>query len=261
MNNNKNKAVKAILGVLAVGGVSQQVMAELYVSPVVQGTVRFDSQRGPAKGQIEIEEASRSISGESTVHGEFLMREQEEVAAPTMRFGKNVPLFVALTKIVPNASDWVINIDSGLENKAVNWKGGATWRDVLMVISKQNNLTIRVNEEEHAIGVSENPQLAMHMAKKVPEVWPISERLSLKQNLEVWAKQAGWSLEWDPKLNIDYPISHGAVLTGKFLGEGGVVDRLLYSMRDTSRPLRAKFHTQNKVLYITEAGYRQEVIQ
>lgn len=261
MNNYKNKLTGSAFAVVALCGFAQQASAELYVSPVVRQTVKIDNFENKAPGYVPVEEQASAISGESTVHGEFLMREEAEAPIEaTMRFGKNVPLFIALEKVVPESKDWFINIDDGLDNIAVSWKGGRTWEDVISIISKQNNLNIKINHEEHAIGISKDPQLAIFLAKKVPQVWKVSPRLTLRENLDSWCKRAGWNLVWDDKLKIDYPIVQGAVLTGDFVGEGGVVDTLLYSMRMAEKPLTARFHTQNKVLFVTEAGFRQEVI-
>ncbi|WP_137297146.1 TcpQ domain-containing protein [Psychromonas sp. SP041] len=261
MNKYKNKLTGRTVGALIVCGLSQQASAQLYVSPVVRQTVKIDSfDKKESPEMVAVKEEVTSVSGQSTVHGSFLMREEVEAPnASTMRFGKNVPLFIALEKVVPNSKDWFIHIDDGLDNMAVSWKGGQTWEDVVYAIGAQNNLNIKINNDEHAIGVSKNAELAVLLAKEVPEVWEIKSSLTLRENLAEWAKKAGWSLVWDESLKVDFPVVKGAVLTGKFIGEGGVVDTLLYSMRKNKVPLTAKFHKMNKVLLITEAGYRQEV--
>lgn len=261
MNNHKNKLTGSAFAVFALCGFAQQASAELYISPVVRQTVKIDNTSpNQNSGSIAVQEQSRSITGESSVHGEFLMREEAEAPLEsTMRFGKNVPLFIALEKVVPDSKNWFIHFDDGLENLAVSWKGGRTWEDVISIIEKENNINIKINHEEHAIGISKDAQLSIYLAKKLPAVWKVSPKMTLRENLDAWSKRAGWNLVWDENLKIDYPIVHGAVLTGDFIGEGGVVDTLLYSMRFAEKPLTAKFHTKNKVLFVTEAGYRQEV--
>lgn len=198
------------------------------------------------------------VTGHSQFHGDFIMKENYQ--NNVMKFGKNVPIFVALEKIVPSSNEWFIHIDDGLENKTVSWKGGNSWEDVLSTIAEQNNLYIKINNAERAIGISTNSDVAYQLAKKIPTVWRLSEKLSLRENISHWCKKAGWNLEWDPILNVDYPVVHGAVLTGKFVGQGGVIDQLLFSLKDNTKPLRAEFHTLNKVLLVTNAGYRQEVM-
>ncbi len=217
--------------------------ADLYVSPVLRDTVRLDTAAG---GQVR---------GSSTVHGDFVMQAPSQAA---MRYGKNVPLFVALEHVIPDSASWKVNIDRGLENRVVSWDGGDTYEEVLAAIGDQNGLSIVMNSVEKTIGVSEEEKLSLHLAKKEQEVWHLEAGKTLKDNLEQWAQDAGWQLSWDERLRIDYPILHSAVLTGPFAGESGVVDRLLAAFKDQPRPLTATFHTGNRVLRITEAGYRQE---
>jgi hypothetical protein len=118
---------------------------------------------------------------------------------------------------------------------------------------------IVINTEEKAIGVSSNGKLATSLAKQIPQVWKLEPGKSLRENLIVWSGRAGWSLQWDPSLNFDYPVDHGAVLTGQFTGEGGVVDQVLYSFRNAPKPLTAVFYEANNVVLITNAGFKQEV--
>lgn len=217
--------------------------ADLYVSPVLRDTVRLDAAAGD------------QVSGSSTVHGDFVMQAPGKTA---MRYGKNVPLFVALEHVIPDSSAWKVNIDRGLENRVVSWEGGDTYEEVLTAIGDQNGLAIVMNMQEKTIGVSEEEKLSLHLAKKEQEVWRLESGKTLKENLEQWSKDAGWQLAWDERLRIDYPILHSAVLTGPFAGENGVVDRLLAAFKDQPKPLTATFYTGNRVIRITEAGYRQE---
>lgn len=222
-------------------------IAELYISPVVRDTVNYDHDaRGGA------------LTGRSSVHGDFEMSEGRARGDNPMRYGANVPLFVAMDNIIPGGQSWHVNLDDGLENQVVSWEGGNSWEGVLTAIADQNELSIVMNHREQAIGVARTESLARHLAKKSPEVWRLSPGHTLKGNLEAWADQAGWQLSWDENLRIDYPILHRATLTGSFYGEGGVVDRLLATFRGQPRPLTADFYTQNRVVRITEAGYRRE---
>jgi hypothetical protein len=252
---NKNKLVLVAFSLFSLAGLAQSVSAELYVSPVVRDSVKFDNT-GPKDLSAPPQAA---ISGASTVHGDFVMKDKPESLSTVMRFGQNVPLFVAIEKVVPQSADWKINVDSGLENSIVNWEGGESWEDVISIIAKQNNLSIIINVDEKAIGISKDNRLATSLAMKSPQVWRLETNKTLRQNLEAWATKAGWKLEWDSRLNIDYPITNGAVLTGNFVGKDGVVDQVLYSLKKKQKPLRAEFHTLNNVLLITEAGFKQEV--
>lgn len=264
MNNNKKRLGGTAIAVITLGLFAQQASAELYVSPVVRKSVKFDHGQvkkvEPANKMQAARSRSVSVTGQSSVHGDFIMKEQPEKLSTVMRFGQNVPLFVAIERVIPDSSDWYIHLDEGLDNSIVNWEGGESWESVLNTIAEQNNLVIRVNHDERAIGVSKDSKLAGHLAMRIPQIWRLSPKLTLRENLESWSQRAGWSMEWDGNLNIDYPVSHGAVLTGKFIGQNGVVDQVLYSLKGVEKPLRAEFHTVNNVLFITEAGFQQEVM-
>lgn len=256
MNNNKSKV--SLLSVVALSILtSLSVNAELYVSPVVKKSVKIKHEDVVRVGDHN---KVRSIQGNSAQHGDFLIKERSDVDLAVMRFGKNVPLFVAFDKIIPESNEWKINFDSGLENFPVDWEGGNDWEGVIKAISEQNDIDISVNYEEMAIGVARDSNLAFHLAKKIPQVWRLGTDESIRGNLVSWAKKAGWKVAWDKKLRIDYPVIYSATFTGKFEGKGGVVDQLILSLSNEDVPLKATFYQGNSVVLITEAGYSQEVL-
>lgn len=255
MNNNKSK-VTILAGMLAaVAGFSAN--AELYVSPVVKKSVKIKHEEVVKIGSHN---QVTSIQGQSEKHGDFLIRERTDADLAVMRFGKNVPLFVAFDKIIPNSKDWTVHFDADLESFPVDWEGGNDWEGVLKAISEQNDIDISVNYEEMAIGVARESGLAFHLAKKIPQVWRLETDKSVRGNLEEWAKKAGWNVAWDKKLRIDYPVIYKATFTGKFEGKGGVVDQLIISLKDEDVPLKATFYQGNSVVVITEAAFNQEVL-
>lgn len=256
MNNKKSKV--SLFSVIALSVLaSASVNAELYVSPIVKKSVKINKKEVVSVGNHN---QIKSIQGNSTQHGDFLIKERSDVDLAVMRFGKNVPLFVAFDKIIPDSKSWTIHFDSGLESFPVDWEGGNDWEGVLKAISEQNDVDISVNYEEMAIGVARESGLAFHLAKKIPQVWRLETDKSIRGNLEVWAQKAGWKVAWDKKLRIDYPVVFNATFTGKFEGKGGVVDQLIISLKDEDVPLKANFYQGNSVVVITEAGYTQEVL-
>jgi|GEM_PF-2722037 len=226
--------------------------AELYVSPIVRGSVDYTTSG-------KIEDGSFSLTGKSVEYGDFMMKTKTNQHGKTLKYGKNVPLFIAVENIIPDKSKWIIHFDEGIDNSVVSWEGGNSWEGVLKTIGLQNDLSLIINHEEMAIGVSPNVHLARHLAKKIPNVWYLKANLSLKQNLEKWSKKAGWTLSWDHNLKIDYPIINNTVLTGKFAGKGGVVDQVVSSFAGAEIPLSGVFYMKNNVCHITYAGYKQEI--
>lgn len=267
MNKNNKKLFALSIAMMAITAASP-VIAALYVSPVVRNSVEIDKVATPSEINAAeelvnaglAEHSAKSVSGNSKVHGPFVMKDRPESVSTLMRYGRNVPLFVALEKVIPDSDSWFIHMDDGLEGSVVNWDGGGTWEEVLGIIEQENGLHIVVNNEEKAIGVSFNGKMAISLANQIPQVWRLETNKSLRQNLDAWASRAGWSLQWDSALNFDYPIDHSAVLTGGFAGEGGVVDQVLYSLRNNSKPLTAVFYEANNVVLVTSAGFKQEVV-
>ena len=248
MATTRKLPLAGLIGVLMAASMPTQ--AELYVSPVVRGTVSLH-------GTPEAGASNAEVHGRSTVHGQFTMSASESDGARLLRFGKNVPLFVALEHLVPNNA-WRVNIEDGLENHAVSWEGGQSWEGVLKAIEDENQVFIVVNHSEQAVGVGSTFKLASGMAHKVPRVWKLIAGKSLRDNLVMWGEQAGWSIAWAQDLP-DYPVEHDVVLLGDLTGEGGVVDRLFASLSQREVPLTAKFYTGNNVIKVIDAGYEQEV--
>ncbi|MCP1674269.1 hypothetical protein J2T57_001371 [Natronocella acetinitrilica] len=222
--------------------------ASLYISPAVRGTVTYHPADADRAGSDE-----RSVRGESSVHGEFVMGAQPR--EDVKRFGRNVPLFVAIESLVPMADGWKANIDEGLENRSVSWDGGDDWQSVLAVIARQNSLAIVVNEDARAVGVSSSASLAPHLAKPTPQVWRMRPGKSLIENLADWASDAGWYLD-SSAIDYDYAIPQGATFTGPFLQ---VIGEALDAFERAERPIRAQAHTGNRVIQLLSGGYKQEV--
>lgn len=239
-------AAKLLLPILFLMAASTAV-ADLYVSPIVRDTVEYDASTD-----------LNGLSGSSIVHGDFSMREAFSLDNNSAWYGSNVPLFVALEYLIPGSEAWKVNLDDGIENRVISWNGGSSWESALTAIADQNGLSIVMNSKENAIGVSQFREVAVALAAINPEVWQLIPSRTLKENLDAWSKQAGWSLSWDENLRVDYPITQKATLLGPFAGEGGAVDRLLAVFRNEPIALAGTFYIQNRVMRITEAGYRKE---
>lgn len=253
--------------------VSHVALAELYISPVLRNTVSY-SHSTPAQKPLPATPASAhpatapapvaslpaaapapaTIKGKSTVHGAFEMKAEQKKGS---LFGKNVPLFVALENLVPNSKSWTIVFQPGTENIPVSWKDATTWRDAVVQISKSNRLMIAINESSKRISVARTAEMAKRLAQPGQDVWQLSTQLSLRGNLEAWAKKSGWKVDWG-NTQIDYPVDHSATLVGNFAGRGGVVDRVLNATASREVPLTAKFYRGNNVVVIQEDGYKPE---
>lgn len=218
--------------------------ASLYVSPVVkdEAVVNYTSLNGDVK-KGELGELKTSVVDDSV--------------DIVMTSGKDLPLYLAVDNVAP--SSYQVHFQDGIHEMEVTWSGGNDWKDTMYVMARQNNLNVYINEKEAVVGISVHPDMAFHLAKKVPTVWHVQTALSLRENLLSWASQAGWQLEWDADLDIDYPAPHDAVFMGDFVGKGGVVEELLSAYKDADVPLKPKFYLKNRVLLITKGGHEQSL--
>ena len=258
----------ALAAILMSGAISQTALAGLYVSPGMRDAVVFDKA---SVTQTKINKAGKSsaakpgkqLSGKYGKKGNFLLAEKPikalkgskskpaEKVKPAYRFGSNVPLFVAVEHIVPN-DQYQVNIDDLISDRSISWEGGNTWKGVMKSIAEQNKLAITVNEREKVIGISTQTDISEALAQSERQVWRVLEGRTLKENLDVWAKQSGWNLYWD--VEVDYSIPHSAVLFGDIKSS---LDVLLTSFSDKLVPLSAELHKGNKVIQIDEGGYRR----
>ena len=127
-------------------------------------------------------------------------------------------------------------------------------------------LTVALSDESRLASLSpvrEGQPRPLQLAEQVapaPEVSPIpqidlaswdistSDR-TLNATLERWSSRAGWQLIWD--MELDYPITTGAILQGSFEDAIAAVAR---SLADSSVPIQATFYKGNRVLRIIAKG-------
>ena len=179
-----------------------------------------------------------------------ILVEMSDADSKALGFGKDIPLSMAVKQIIP--PEYKVHIDYGLGDKLVSWSGGEEWQKVLADALDDHSLAYHVNENDLIVGISYDAELARYMALPVPQVWHLKDVQSLRENLAEWSERAGWKLVWE--LDVDYPIEHQATFTGEFFKVFQVViDRY----KDFEVPLHAEFHTQNRVIEVTEAGYEQ----
>lgn len=250
------KTIKSALstGILSAAILPSLAFSALYISPVVKDSVTYESQYVDGAG-----DKNDQIEGSSTIHGKFMMREQDSEQA-LLRYGENVPLFIALEKVVPNSSDWNIHFEEGLENIAVNWDGGQSWEGILDLISQNSGIEIFVNTEEMSIGVSKSKELAKAMAHESPKVWKLSSRKGLQENLKDWARSANKELIFAESIkDINYNVPDITIIGG-LIEKGGAIDQVLTNLNRTAHvKLEAKISKDETQIVIVRAGYRKEM--
>ena len=81
------------------------------------------------------------------------------------------------------------------------------------------------------------------------ELWTLDTSLTLRENIESWAKSVDWSVEW--RSQHDYFITHAATFPGELKD---AVRAVLMHYRDAPVPLLGKFYSGNSVLVIESSN-------
>ncbi len=80
--------------------------------------------------------------------------------------------------------------------------------------------------------------------------WELRAGKSLQENLEGWAREAGWKLVWRP--DFKFMIAADVTLNGAFEGDDGVVARVTSAYRNSENPIIPEFFLANRVVEIRE---------
>jgi len=85
------------------------------------------------------------------------------------------------------------------------------------------------------------------------QTWRLDPAKTLKQNVEGWAKQAGWNrVVWE---GADYPIAAPAVFSGRFDAQDGPLAQLIAGYADSDQPLLVHLTTQDRVIHVVNKNY------
>lgn len=208
-------------------------------------------------------------------------------------FANELPLITVMKQITPNG--WIVKKNDTPENKLdvqkpVSWQGGKNWIDTLKDVSSRYSLDILVNWNEKTITVSNSKVVMVPKVENkvaifelegtvtkdmtvgaseqkaeapvvvtpvvVKETWELASGKSLKENVQLWAKKAGYRLVW---LGEDYPIEDTRVLEGQFDSENGPIKQLSVDYGPDSRaqnPLSFQFY-QNRTLVVENWMFEQ----
>lgn len=161
----------------------------------------------------------------------------------------DVPMAIALEQLIPQG--WRVSLSGVDTNWPVSWRGGRSWHLVLgdlaygyrfdakidwaaqqVIISPPGTAVAQVagveRKESHAptpevatasaaapsVALAPAVVAAPPVAAPVEQIWRLEPRKTLRENIEAWAKQAGWnSVVWE---GADYPVVAPAVFKGSF---------------------------------------------
>lgn len=86
------------------------------------------------------------------------------------------------------------------------------------------------------------------------QAWRLNASMTLRQNVEAWARQAGWNkVVWE---GADYPIAAPAVFHGSFASPTGPLAQLIEGFSQSDQPLIVKLTTMDKVVHVYNQSYQ-----
>lgn len=203
------------------------------------------------------------------------------IGAPKVRqpvvkgFANEVSLITALKQVVPEG--WHAKRSGGLDvSQLVSWKGEQKpWAEVLenLAVDYGFSATLDWDKKELTVApstIKTSNILALKNAvgrnvieavKPVTEVaagpsvksWVLSDELTLRQNIEAWAKKENYKVSWAA---VNYPINQPVTLTGDLDAENGPLFQLVEAYRLAEQPITITFWS-NRVIRVENASFKQ----
>lgn len=170
--------------------------------------------------------------------------------APAVVSTKKTTIDVAADTLVPRGDNWSISITEDAAGKPVTWANeNLPWNERLQAMAKNSGLEAAIDKDTRRVHIKNSAAsagsahagaltsgAAMRGATKASasngqsstkakpnqiETAPFEyvvrvKDLTLSKAFERWAKQAGWTVDWQAK-QIDYPISSEATFSGEFV--------------------------------------------
>lgn len=178
--------------------------------------------------------------------------------------GKTMPFKTALQRVVP--SGWSSkSVGSFNADKNVVMPSEGNWTYHLAKYAEQTQTNITINWDTKTVTVQgyiapphimtgSNGSIVngvpVKPANPKEAKWDLQSSKSLRDNIEVWAKTAGYTLVWEAS---DYDLENGVVITNDF---NGAIANVMEMFKNKPIPLRASFYG-NKVLQITDNRNKQ----
>ncbi|WP_117001673.1 TcpQ domain-containing protein [Cysteiniphilum sp. SYW-8] len=143
--------------------------------------------------------------------------------------------------------------DQQAVDKVINSKESAHENKVVFspkIIREINNgnpqkVVISKNDETHILACAESSKTAVEIAKG-RSVYYLFKGDTVKDTIERWARENGYSIIWDVKINFD--VQQDATLYGDFLASDGPFLTLLSSLKQTNTPIKAVVMKNNTIV-------------
>lgn len=218
------------------------------------------------------------------------------ISAPLRGWANDIGLGIALKQITP-AGWKAKKLGTVNLEQPVSWKGDKPWVDVLGDMSRTYGFKAVVDWNTREVTVSNsgsvpssslvssstttptggffsgstkntsitttkigspvNNSVISYQPVSVSQTWLFSKDKTLRENIESWARQAGWVVSWDAP---DYKNIADITLSGAIDAPDGPIARVISAYKDAKEPLVVKISTGNKVIRVESKTYRQETV-
>lgn len=169
--------------------------------------------------------------------------------------GRDVALNEAISQILPrNFSARFVGVERQ-QNTKVSWQGGKPWPEVLRdVLVKVPSVTADIDGDLRIVTFRPTTEVVPGTVDAAQQALAMEWQLraddkTLRGVLTRWAKVANWQLSWE--MEVDYPISATATLTGSF---ESALETVVKSMQGAEVPPKVLFYTGNRVVRIVNKG-------
>lgn len=181
--------------------------------------------------------------------------------------GRGVSFEDALRQILPAGFTAYSDQDMDLDLK-VDWQGSRSWPLVLHTVLASRDMRAHIDWDEmevmffvpqareESVAVITRAEGDARPAKKAgtkEQILELSPERSLRENLRIWANQAGWTLVWNATVGnkvVDYPVDTLVEFKGDAVGINGAMARVISAYSDAEYPLEIEFFRGNQVIEV-----------
>lgn len=181
-------------------------------------------------------------------------------------YAKDVALITALKQILPQG--WHAKKAGVLDvNQTVSWKGGKSWVAILGDLTKGNNFGANIDWEKRIVtvmgdvttGANKNNDVNIKVVSAAPQkTWSLVAGKTLRENIEMWAATAGWTVSWDA---VDYAIPANIRFVGELDDDAGPLAKLAEAYKTSDQPILINASSIDKVIRVENLEKRQKVVR
>ena len=118
--------------------------------------------------------------------------------------------------------------------------------------STASNMNSNMNSKKLAVTGFKTVSSQPISPAPVEKSWVLNPNQTLKENVEAWGKQAGWTVKWNA---VDYKVIAKVVLHGDFTAKNGPIATLMSAYEKADQPLVANLTTMDHVLDVENKNY------